>query len=95
MNDIPIESDLMPANARKLATVAHEHGWSVRCTYAEYPDKADQVASSIAVRLRRESAVWAIWIDGRFDSAAIGRPLGPLKYRDLKTIITKEPPNDQ
>lgn len=90
MNEVALTDDLVPANARKLATIGIEHGWTPRLTHVHQDDDTD----SIAVRLfARHNSAWAIWIDGRFDSGASRNPLTSLKYRDLIALITQPLPD--
>lgn len=94
MRELEINDPLLPKNARKLAELAKEHGWFVRCTHVEF-DKCSKDGSeysthqSIAIRMHRDmTSAWAVWIDDGFDAAAISRPLSAMGYRELKDHLT-------
>lgn len=69
----------VPRNAVKLAELARANGWILSITHAVQPD--GQI--SIAVRMRREVAMYGVWVEGRFTGGACSSPLKPMKARDL------------
>lgn len=80
----------VPTNARNLALLATEHDWLVGITYADYLGHAGEDKHSIAVRMRRFGvSAWAVWVDGKFDAAALSSPLSAYNYRDFKTVIQR------
>jgi len=88
----PAAQDEIPGGARAIEKLAARHGWRVVPTYARgtRAGRPPRVVDSIALRLRREGVrAWAVWLDGKFDTAMVLRD-GELPHEVRLAAIREE-----
>lgn len=72
----PAIDDEIPARVITLRVLAQAHGWRTRVTYSRgtRQGRPPRVVDSIALRMQRDEVLmWAVWLDGLFDTAMIWR----------------------
>jgi len=78
--------------ARRVRDLAVKHGWDAGVNYARgtRPGRPPRVVDSIALRItRNRTRIWAVWLDGKFDTAQIWRPYG-IPYLTSMAVVKAE-----
>lgn len=79
--DIDPLGDQCPAAPRRLAVVAGEAGWHVRCVRSVAACPSEGVVVVVTLRLARtgDGRLWAAWRDGQFERSWLLRQDGSLE----------------